>query len=364
MRTFVKSIWTVGVGAIALLQTLLSGCGGGDGAGGASAGASAGPGGAVPVAALAGTQRAAGLAVAELGPGASLSGAVPLPPDNPWNTDVSAAPVDPDSEVLIASIGTALPLHPDFGSVHIGGARPGIPYVVVPAGQAKVPVAIGRYASESDAGPYPIPPDAPIEGQPAGSAPYGGDRHVIVVDRDGARLYELLGARFSSERGWTADAGAIFRLDSNAVRPGARPGWISADSAGLPIFPGLVRYDEAATGRIRHALRFTASRTRRAYVPPANHATSLSNDSNLPPMGMRVRLKASFAIPATFSLEAQAILKALKTYGMFLADTGTGWSISGAPDPRWDDDVLVSQLANVIGADFEVIKMEGLTAVP
>jgi hypothetical protein len=364
VRTFGKTSRAAVSGSAWCLSALLSACGGGDGTGAAGSGASTGSGGSVAVAVVNGSQRVASMAPAELGVGASLGGAVPFPPDSPWNTDISAAAVDPDSDVLIASIGSALPLHPDFGSSYIGGARPGIPYLVVAAGQAKVPVTFGRHAAESDPGPYPLPPDAPIEGQPAGNGAFGGDRHVIVVDRDGNRLYELLGARFSADRGWTADAGAVFRLDSNNARPSARPGWISADSARLPVFPGLVRYDEAATGRIRHALRFTVSRTRRAYVPPANHASSLSNDSNLPPMGMHVRLKASFVIPATYSVETQAILKALKTYGMFVADTGTGWSISGAPDPRWDDDALVSQLANVIGADFEVLKMDGLTEVP
>ena len=288
------------------------------------------------------------MAAASLGVGAPLNGAVPFPADNAWNQDISAAPVDPNSANLIASIGLSTGLHPDFGVIY------GIPYVVVAGSQALVPVSFTAYADESDPGPYPIPPNAPIEG--------GGDRHVLVVDRDHNRLYELFGAVAQSDGSWSAACGAVFRLDSDDVRPAAQPGWTSADAAGLPIFPGLARYDEASAGLIPHALRFTVQSTRRAYLPPATHWASSSTDANLPPMGMRVRLKAGFAIPAGFSTEARAILQALKTYGMMVADNGSNWYITGAPDPRWDNDTLNSELGSVQGSDFEVVQMEGLVS--
>jgi hypothetical protein len=159
---------------------------------------------------------------------------------------------------------------------------------------------------------------------------------------------------------WQASGGAVFHLDSNTVRPGGQPGWTSADAAGLPIFPGLVRYDEAVTGIIRHALRFTVSSSRRAYVPPATHWASSNTSANLPPMGMRVRLKASYVIPASFSTESKAILQSMKTYGMLVADNGSNWYVSGAPDARWNNDTLVSELGSVKGSSFEVVRMDGL----
>src|SRR5262252_8213340 len=233
------------------------------------------------------------MATAELGVGARLNGAVPFPADNAWNRDISSAPVDPNSDNLIASIGASIGLHPDFGVPF------GIPYVVVAGSQTRVTVRFTAYGDESDPGPYPIPSGAPIEG--------GGDRHVLVIDRDNNRLYELFEAVVQSDGSWDAACGAVFDLDSNNVRPSAQPGWTSADAAGLPIFPGLVRYEEASAGLIPHALRFTVDTTRRAYVPPANHWASSSTSANLPPMGMRVRLKSSFVIPATFSTESKAI---------------------------------------------------------
>ncbi len=295
---------------------------------------------------------------AALGVGASLNGALPFPADNAWNTDISARPVDPNSDALIASIGLDRGLHPDFGAGLYQGQPIGIPYVVVPGTQPRVAVQFTDYGDESDPGPYPIPPDAPIEGGPASS----GDRHVIVIDRDAGRLYEMGNSYPQADGSWRASGGAVFHLDSNAVRPTAQPGWTSADAAGLPIFPGLVRYDEAALGPggIRHALRFTVSRTRRAYVPPATHWASSDTSADLPPMGMRVRLKASYVIPATFSAETRAILTALKTYGMMVADNGSNWYLSGAPDERWDNDRLVSELRQVAGRNFEVVRMEGL----
>jgi hypothetical protein len=282
-----------------------------------------------------------------LGPGASLNGRRPFPGDNPWNTDVSGARVDPRSATLIASCGSAN-LHPDFGTVW-QGAPNGIPYVVVGGNQARVPVTFA-YADESDPGPYPIPADAPIEGGPAGT----GDRHVLVLDREAWKLYELFDARpVDGGRRWTAGSGAVFDLSANALRPA---GWTSADAAGLPIFPGLVRYDEAVErGEIRHALRFTCPRTRRAYVSPARHYASSSTDPNLPPMGMRVRLRASYDV-SSFPTEVQVILNAMKRYGMLLADNGSAWYVSGAPDPRWSDDRLAT-LRRVPGSAFEVVEM-------
>ncbi|MDH7569211.1 MAG: hypothetical protein QHJ73_06460 [Armatimonadota bacterium] len=287
----------------------------------------------------------------QLGPNASLGGKRPFPDDNPWNQDISKEPVDPNSARYIASIGTDAPLHPDFGTVW-NGAPNGIPYVVVPGDQKRVPVRF-QYAAESDPGPYPIPPDAPIEGGPNGT----GDRHILVIDRDHWKLYELFHA-FPEGEGWRAGSGAIFDLNSNALRP---PGWTSADAAGLPIFPGLVRYDEVVElGEVRHAFRFTARRSRRAYVHPARHWASRSNDPNLPPMGMRVRLRADFDVSG-FPPAARVILNALKKYGMFLADNGGDWFLSGAPDPRWNDEEIRT-LKRVKGRDFEVVRMGEVTS--
>lgn len=282
-----------------------------------------------------------------LGAGASLNGRRPFPADNPWNQDISAEPVDPNSATLISSCGIRN-LHPDFGTTW-NGAPNGIPYVVVSGTQGRVPVSFG-YDDESDPGPYPIPPDAPIEGGAAGS----GDRHVLVVDRDNWMLYELFDAHpVNGGAAWSAGSGAIFDLNSNALRPA---GWTSADAAGLPIFPGLVRYDEVVElGEIRHALRFTCPQTRRAYVHPARHWASSNTSPNLPPMGMRVRLRADFDI-TPFPAEVRVILTALKRYGMFLADNGSGWYLSGAPDPRWSDSNL-GALKTVSSTNFEVVRM-------
>ena len=222
--------------------------------------------------------------------------------------------------------------------------------------QAGATIRFTAYGDESDPGPYPFPQTAPIEGGSNGS----GDRHVLVINRDNNRLYETFISYPVGNNTWTADSGALFHLDSNLVRPGGQPGWTSADAAGLPIFPGLVRYDEAAAGAIRHALRFTVQSSRRAYVPPATHWASSNTSVNLPPMGMRVRLKASYVIPASFSPEVKAILQAMKTYGMFMADNGGNWFVSGAPDERWNNDVLRTQLGSVTGSNFEVIRMDGL----
>ena len=294
----------------------------------------------------------------KLGPNASLGGKRLFPDDNPWNQDISKEPVDPNSDNLIASIGLNTGLHPDFGSGTYAHAIIGIPYVVVDSSQQPVPIKITLYRDESDKGPYPVPADAPIEGYKPDGGKFGGDRHVLVIDKDSNRLYEMYRA-FEENGGasWKCDAGAIFHLDSDDVRPTAKRGWTSADAAGLPIFPGLVRYDEASTGEIPHALRFTVSQTREAYVKPANHYASSDTNPNLPPMGMRVRLKASFTIPANFSRETKAILKALQKYGMMVADNGSDWYISGAPDPHWRNSRLVTELRKVTGSNFEVVKM-------
>lgn len=285
--------------------------------------------------------------VPSLGTNASLNGRRPFPADNPWNQDISQEPVDPNSATLIAACGIRN-LHPDFGTTW-NGAPNGIPYVVVSGSQARVPVTF-TYADESDPGPYPIPPNPPIEGGPSGT----GDRHILIIDRDNWRLYELFDAHpVNGGASWRAGSGAIFDLSSNALRPA---GWTSADAAGLPIFPGLVRYDEAVEqGEIRHALRFTCPTTRRAYVHPARHWASNRTDPNLPPMGMRVRLRADFDVSG-FPPEVQAILNALKRYGMFLADNGSAWYISGAPDPRWNDDNL-GRLKGISSENFEVVRM-------
>ncbi|OLD97035.1 MAG: hypothetical protein DMD31_07015 [Gemmatimonadetes bacterium] len=284
----------------------------------------------------------------DLGANASLSGRRPFPDDNPWNTAVDRAPVDPNSDALIASIGLTKGLHPDFGANYLGGPF-GIPYVVVAGSTPSVTVTFS-YAAESDPGPYPIPPDAPIEGGSASS----GDRHVLVIDRDDWKLYELFSAfPVPSSSGWTAGSGAIFDLSSDALRPA---GWTSADAAGLPIFPGLVRYDEVVErGEIRHALRFTVVHSRRAYVNPARHWASSDTSASRPPMGMRVRLKQSYDTSG-FPPSARVILRALQTYGMIVADNGGDWFISGAPDARWNDGEL-NTLKTVPGSAFEVVAM-------
>jgi len=284
----------------------------------------------------------------DLGPNASLHGRQIFPPDNPWNRDVSNDSVDPKSDAIIASIGAQRPLHPDFGSIFRDQPY-GIPYVVVSGDQPKVPVTFGN-ADESDPGPYPIPTDAPIEGGPDST----GDRHVLVIDRDRWVLYELFAAKTEDGgKSWTAASGAIFNLKSGQLRPDH---WTSADAAGLPILPGLVRYDEVIdSAQINHALRFSVLRTRASFLPPARHYASRSYKADLPPMGMRVRLKASFDV-SDYPPSAQVILKALKQYGMFVADNGGNWFLSGAPDPRWNDDEIQT-LKHVHGSDFEVIKM-------
>ncbi len=313
-----------------------TGSGGTTGTSGATSGGSSGTSG--------GTS--AGGPTPDLGVNADMNGYRPFPVDNPWNMPIDQEPVDPNSNNLIATIGLDRNLHPDFGANWNGGPF-GIPYVVVPGTQTRVPMSF-YYPDESDPGPYPIPPNPPIEGGPGST----GDRHILVVDRDAKRLYETFDS-WPNGSGWACGSGAIFDLSSNALRP---PGWTSADAAGLPIFPGLVRYDEVVLrGEIRHALRFTVSRSRRAYVHPARHWASSSTDPNRPPMGMRVRLKAGFDISG-FPTSAQVVLRALKKYGMIVADNGSDWFLSGAPDARWNDEDL-NTLKQVEGRHFEVVRM-------
>jgi hypothetical protein len=282
---------------------------------------------------------------ADLGVNANLNGRVPFPLDNPWNVRVDTASVDPNSDTLIASIGLGTSMHPDWGTTE---TNYGIPYIVVSGSTPKVSVTFD-YADESDPGPYPIPANAPIEGGSGSS----GDRHILIIDRDNWILYELYAAYPPNlGSGWTAGSGAIFDLNSNALRPA---GWTSADAAGLPIFPGLARYDEVADGEIRHALRFTVQRTRQAYVHPARHWASSSTDPSLPPMGMRVRLKATFDTSG-YPHDARVVLDALKRYGMILADNGSNWYVSGVSDTRWDP-AIFDAFRTVHGSDFEVVRM-------
>jgi hypothetical protein len=290
-------------------------------------------------------------------PAAANVGACPVfPADNIWNTRVDALPVHPNSANFINSIGATTGVHPDFGSGTWDGGPIGIPYVTVPGDQPLVPIYFTAYGDESDPGPYPVPTDAPIEGGPNSD----GDRHVLVVNTGNCKLYELYRAFPNADGSWNADSGAVFDLNSNALRPA---GWTSADAAGFPILAGLVRYDEVAAGQINHAVRFTVPRTRREYLWPARHYASTSTDANLPPMGLRFRLKASYDVSG-FSPEVQVILTALKQYGMFVADNGGAWYLSGAPDSRWDDDTLVTELRRVKGSDFEAVDESALMADP
>ena len=276
----------------------------------------------------------------------AIAGCPVFPASSVWNQRVDGLPVAKDSATLIRSIGLDSPAHADFGSGLYDGQRIGIPYLVVSGGTTPKARPHFDYADESDAGPYPIPASVPIEGDPR---PGDGDRHALIIDRDTCTLYELYALRRAGD-GWAAGSGAIWNLRSNKLRPA---GWTSADAAGLPILPGLARYDEVAAGAIDHALRFTAPNTRRAYIYPARHFASDSTDPSLPPMGLRVRLKASVDIRG-FPPQTRVILEALKRYGMILADNGSPWYISGAPDPRWSNDDLHS-LSRLTGADFEVV---------
>ena len=272
-----------------------------------------------------------------------------FPASNAWNQRVDKLPVAADSAQLIGSIGLDSAVHADFGSGTWDGGPIGIPFDVVSKKTPRSRVSF-EYADESNRVRYPIPRHVHIEGGSRST----GDRHAILVDRSSCRLYELYDLRHTTH-GWTAGSGAVWSLRSNHLRPA---GWTSADAAGLPIFPGLARWDEAARGTIDHALRFTASQTHRAYVYPARHYASSSNDPSLPPMGLRVRLKASVNV-AAFPPQARVVLTALQRYGMILADNGSPWYISGAPDRHWSNDQLHT-LGRLTGADFEVVDTSSL----
>jgi hypothetical protein len=272
------------------------------------------------------------------GPRTILGGCQVFPTNNPWNQNIANAPVNPMSSTYIASIdSTKQFLHPDFGS----NPTYGIPYTIVPASQKFVPITFNAYGSESNPGPYPVPLNAPVES--------GSDRHVLVLESGNCHLYEMYNAQQSGS-GWVCASGAVFNLNSNALRP---DGWTSADAAGLPILPGLALYDEVTSGVINHALRFTVADTQNGFIHPATHQAGVGNPS-LPPMGLRLRLEASFSL-AGFTGEALVILKALKTYGMIVADNGSSWYISGATDSRWDDNNL-NELKSVPGSAFQAVE--------
>jgi hypothetical protein len=269
--------------------------------------------------------------------GPSIAGCSLFPSDNPWRRDISNEPLDPHSGAWVASVGSGVHLHPDFGS----DPSYGIPYVVVPASQPKVPITFTAYGDESDPGPYPVPPGAPIEA--------GSDHHVLVASGD-CHLYEMFDASPNGQGGWNAASGAIFDLRSDALRPDT---WTSADAAGLPILPGLARWDEIQSGHIDHALRFTVARTQQGFIHPATHQAGATTDINVPPMGARFRLKASSDL-SPFHGASLVILECLRRYGMFVADNGSNWYISGSTDSRWNDNDL-NQLKTVPGSAFEVV---------
>jgi hypothetical protein len=279
----------------------------------------------------------------------TLEGCPVFPANNIWNTRVDSLPVDKNSDAYVDTIGRDTNAHPDFGS-EWEGVPVGIPYMVVDSSQAKTEVTFD-YADESDAGPYPIPDEPLIEGGPNSD----GDRHILIVDKDTCTLYELFYAHPRDDGTWTAGSGAIFDLNSNALRP---DGWTSADAAGLPMLPGLVRFEEVQAGAINHALRFTAPQTRNSYVWPARHYASDLTDERYPPLGQRFRLKADYDVSG-FSPEVQVILGSLKKYGMMLADNGSSWFISGAPDERWENDIL-RELKRLQGDDFEAVDVTPL----
>ena len=338
-----------------ILSLLIAGCstGGGmnansSGSGGATSGGCGGTGSGGSGTGSGGGNTSACSSIS-LGQGASLNGFLPLPADNAWNQDISAASVDPNSAAIINFIGPSIGLHPDFGSGLYNGSDIGIPYVVVGDSQAPVNINFTAYGDESDPGPMPVPANAPIEGDPN---PGNGDRHVLVVDNANCWLYELYSSYPNGDGCWNAGSGAVWVLLADEQRPWT---WTSADAAGLPIFAGLARYDEVASGQIRHALRFTLAQSRAAFVPPASHWAANSSNPSAAPMGMRLRLKASYNISG-FSPANQVILTALKKYGMIMADNGSSMYISGAPDSRWNNDDL-HNLGQVTASAFEVVQM-------
>ena len=281
--------------------------------------------------------------------GTTLGGCPNLPADNIWHATVTSLPVQPNSSQYVASIGASAKVHADFGAGDWDGGPIGIPITYVSGSQPKVPVTFD-YAGESDPGPYPIPADAAVES--------GGDRHVLVVDRDNCRLYELYDAERRPDGSWHAGSGAVFDLRGDQLRPAGRT---SADAAGLPILPGLVRYDEVAAGRVDHAIRVTVPRTQQEHLWPARHDAGASNAA-LPPMGLRLRLKANVDVSG-LPTQARVIAQAMKTEGVIVADNGSPWYISGIPEPRWDNDALQA-LAALHGTDFEAVDASGLMVSP
>jgi len=294
-----------------------------------------------------------------------IAGCLTFPADNIWNAPVDTLPLAANSTAYINTIGANTRLHPDFGAPYPEGGKLvpiGIPFNIVSSSQQKKSVNFD-YDDESDAGPYPIPDNPLIEGVlPKGDQTTDGDRHILIVDQDNCILYELFYAWPGQNGTWNAGSGAIFNLSSNQLRP---DGWTSADAAGLPILPGLVRYDEIEKGEITHAVRFTAQNNhiRNSYVWPARHEANTSNSMLLPPMGQRFRLKASFDISG-FSAEMKIILKAFKKYGLIIADNGSDWYITGTMDDRWDNDTLVSEFRQLVGSDFEAVDVSSLMADP
>lgn len=365
MRLKVRTAVTVVL--MILLIVLVAGCGGGSlnlssgsatnssassgsGSGGSGTGGGGGSG--------TGGQTIA-CSVMSAGQGASLNGFRPFPATDPWNQDISASPVDPNSGAIINFIGPSVGLHPDFGAGLYSGSSIGIPYTVVTGSQALVNINFTAYGDESDPGPMPIPANAAIEGYPN---PGSGDRHVLVLDSGNCFLYELYSSVPNTDGTWNADSAAVWDLQNGEQRPWT---WTSADAAGLPIFPGLIRYEEVARGSIQHAVRFTLPQSRAAVVPPASHWASNSTAQSAPPMGMRLRLKASYDI-SQFSANVQVILTALKHYGMIMADNGSAMYLSGAPDDRWDNNDL-HNLSQVPASAFEVVQMSPVytsTSIP
>lgn len=283
-----------------------------------------------------------------------IAGCTLFPASNIWNAPVDTLPVDANSASYITTIGASTHFHADFGSGLWDGGPIGIPYNVVTSSQTKVAVSFD-YDSESDPGPYPVPQSPLIEGGTDGD----GDRHILILVQDTCRLYELYDAWPQGNGTWHAGSGAIYDLGSHQLRPA---GWTSADAAGLPILPGLVRYDEAVSGSINHAIRFTVPQTRKAWVWPARHHASDHTDMKYPPMGQRFRLKANYDISG-FSPIVQNILKAMKRYGIILADNGSAWYISGVPDERWNNDIL-HELDQLRGSDMEAVNVTSLTRNP
>lgn len=332
------------------LLVSMAACGGGTGVQIGAGGGGAGSGGSGSGGSGSGGSGNQNLAcnVMSSGQGASLNGFVPFNASSAWNTDISAAPVDPNSATIMSNWVGSVNLHPDFGT----DPTYGIPYVVVDGNQPLVDIDIDAYADESDPGPMPVPANAPVEGGSSSS----GDRHVLVLDSGNCFLYELYNSSVNTDGSWSANSTAIWDLLGTDLAGGEqRPyTWTSADAAGLPIFPGLVRYDEVAAGKIQHAFRFTLPLTSAAFTPPASHEAGTSTDPTAPPMGMRLRLKSSYDISG-FDASMQVILTAMQQYGLILADNGSALYVTGASDSRWGSDL--DSLKNVPASAFEVVQI-------